>query len=74
VDIDYKLKQAQIMSSLKQSGYTVSEEDIEKEFGYEVEPSPVAGPPEPAPEADDEDSTDKYITKFIEEYWNGIHR
>lgn len=74
VDIDYKLKQAQIISSLKQSGYTVSEEDIEKEFGYEVEPSPVAGAPEPAPEADDEDSTDKYISNFIEEYWNGIHR
>lgn len=70
LNIDFKLKRSEIIRNLKQSGWTTSQEDIQEEFDIEVEANPVNTPP-PEPALQD---TPKYISKFIEDYWNGIQR
>lgn len=71
VSIDFKLKRSQIIKNLKDSGWTVSKENIEEEFDVEVEPSQAPAPAEPPVPGQTEDAQ-KYISKFIEDYWNGI--
>ena len=69
VSIEYKLKRSEIIKNLKDSGWRVSQEDIQEEFDLEVEPDTEPG--QIPPENGDDQQT--YIKKFIEKYWNGIH-
>ena len=64
--VDYKLKKSQIIQNMHSVGYRVQQDEIETEFGYEVDPveepaNPETGSPE-----------DNYITKYIEDYFNAI--
>lgn len=71
LNIDFKLKRSQIVTNLKNSGWTVSQEDIQEEFDVEVTPNTVN---EPTIDPGNTDPSKKYISKFIEDYWNGIQR
>lgn len=77
-DIEYKTKRSEIFKNLRLTGYRVSQEDIENEFGVSVEIAHTPGaaaeePPAGAAKTEGTEGTDKYINKFIEEYWNGLH-
>lgn len=65
--VDYKLKESEIMMNIRSLGYQVNKEDVESKFGYDVEP--VADTPDEMPE---DDNGEKYISKFIEDYFNAI--
>ena len=67
-DIEYKLKRSQIAVNLRQAGYVPAKEELEKEFGWALEDATASGAANT-----DEDATNRYITKFIEEFYNGIH-
>lgn len=68
--VDYKLKESEIMMNIKSLGYQVKREDVESKFGYEVEP--VAEAEDKPSEENNTEDAEKYISKFIEDYFNAI--
>lgn len=66
-DPQYKLTRSQILVNLKQAGYIADQEDVEKEFGWKLQPVAETFPPVA-------DQGSNYIRKFIREFYDGLHR
>ena len=65
-NIDYYVKRSEAFKNLYETGWQVSQQDVEDEFDISVEPHDVTGntPGETAKQ---------YIDNFITEYWNMLH-
>jgi phage gp29-like protein len=71
-DIMHKLTRSQILTNLKTAGYKARKEDLEKEFGWELEE--ISTDQGTYNEENPETGTNKYIKKFIQEFYDGIQR
>lgn len=64
-NVEYKLKQSRVIQNLNSAGWRVTKDEIENEFGFEVEASASGNA---------DNSGQQYINKFIEEFEDGLYK